>query len=107
MSLLQREPIWINPQRYRSQGRRERLEACKRFEIVNTLVAIKNRWNFVELNRLIASWGNSFGLGFKSGIGCTAIEHIDSKNVRSWGQIFPKEPLPCPIHGRSPPFDSK
>jgi hypothetical protein len=101
------QPIWINPQRYRSQGRRERLEACKRFEIVGTLLAFKNTWNFVELNRLIVSWGTSFGLGFKTGIGCTASEHIDSRNVRLWGQIFPKEPLVCPIPGRSPPFDSK
>ena len=101
------QPIWINPQRYRSQGRRERLEACKGFEIVGTLFESKNAWNFVELNRLIVSWGNSFGIGFKTGICCTAFEHIDSGNVRAWGQIFPKEPLSCPIAGRSPPFDSK
>jgi hypothetical protein len=101
------QPIWINPQRYRSQGRRERLEACKRFEIVSTLFASKSACNFVELNRLVASWGNTFGLGFKTGIFCTAFEHIDSKNVRAWGKIFPKEALSCPIPGRSPPLDSK
>jgi hypothetical protein len=27
--------------------------------------------------------------------------------VRKWRQILPKEPLSCPIHGRSPPGDSK
>jgi hypothetical protein len=27
-------PVWINPQRYRSPGRCERLQACKRFEII-------------------------------------------------------------------------
>jgi hypothetical protein len=107
MSSLLSKPVLINPQRYRSHGRRERLEACKRFEIVGTMVAIENRWNFVELNRLIVSWGNWFGLGFKTGIGCTAIERIEPGNMRSWGQIFPKEPLSCPIHGRSPPFGSK
>jgi hypothetical protein len=107
MRSLHSKPVWINPQRYRSQGRRERLEACKRFEIVGTMLASENPWNFVELNRLIIIWDNSFGLGFKTGIGCTAIEHIDSRNVRSWGQIFPKEPLSCPIHGRSPPSGSK
>jgi hypothetical protein len=107
MGSLHCQPIWVNPRRYRSQGRKERLEACKRFEIVGTLVATENRWNFVELNRLIISWGNWFGLGFKTGIGCTAIERIDPGNVRLWGQIILKEPLSCPIHGRSPPFDSK
>lgn len=104
---LHSKPICINPQRYRSQGRRERLEACKQFEIVCSLVPSQNGCNFVELNRLIVSWGNSFGLGFKTGICCTPIEHIDSKDMRSWRQMTPKECLSCPIPGRSPPFDSK
>jgi hypothetical protein len=47
------------------------------------------------------------GLGFRTGICCTAIEHSDLTDVRSWLQISPKEPLSCPIHGRSPPGDSK
>jgi hypothetical protein len=100
-------PVWINPQRYRSQGRRQRLQACKRFEIISTMLEVKNTCKFVELNCLIISWGNSLGLGFKTGICCTAIEHIESTDVRKWRQIFPKEPLSCPIHGRSPPGDSK
>jgi hypothetical protein len=107
MSSLHSIPVWINPQRYRSQGRRERLEACRRFEIIGTMLAPESTWKWCELNRLIISWGNWFGLGFKTGICCTAIEHIDCTNVRSWGKIFPKEPLSCPIPGRSPPFDSR
>jgi len=100
-------PVRINRQRYRSQGRLERLEACKRFEIISTMLEVKNAWKFVQLNRLIISWGNSLGFGFKTGICCTAIEHIDLTDVRSWLQISTKEPLSCPIHGRSPPGDSK
>ena len=96
-------PVRINPLRYRSQGRLERLEACKRFEMIGTMLD----WKFCELNRLMVSWGNSLGLGFKTGICCTPIEHIDSTDVRKWRKILPKEPLSCPIHGRSPPFDSK
>ncbi len=107
MKTLHSMPVRINPQRYRSQGRLERLEACKRFEIIGTMLDVKNTWKFVELNRLIVSWGNSFGLGFRTGICCTAIEHMDSTDVRSWRQISTKEPLSCPIHGRSPPGDSK
>ncbi len=100
-------PVWINPQRYRSQGRLERLQACKRFEIISTMLEVKNTCKFVELNRLIVSWGNSFGLGFATGICCTAIEHIVLSDMRAWLKIATKEQLPCPIHGRSPPGDSK
>jgi hypothetical protein len=107
MKSLHSTPIWINPQRYRSQGRMERLEACKQFEIIGTMLDVKNTWKWVELNGLIISWGNWFGLGFRTGICCTAIEHIDSTDVRSWPKISTKEPLSCPIHGRSPPGDSK
>jgi hypothetical protein len=107
MCSLHCQPVWINPARYRSQGRRERLEACKQFEIVGTPIASENPPNFAELNCLVVSWGNLYGLGFKTGIGCTAAEHIGSKNVPAWGQIPPKEPLSCPIHGRSPPSGSK
>jgi len=107
MKSLHSIPVWINPQRYRSQGRLERLEACKRLEIIGTMLDVKNPLKFCELNRLIVSWGNSFGLGFRTGICCTPIEHIDSTDMRSWLQISTKETLPCPIHGRSPPGDSK
>jgi len=107
MTSLHSIPVWINPQRYRSQGRLERLEACKRLEIIGTMLDVKNPWKFCELNGLIVSWGNSCGLGFRTGICCTPIEHIDSTDVRSWPQISTKEPLSCPIHGRLPPGDSK
>jgi hypothetical protein len=100
-------PVRINPQRYRSQGRRQRLEACKRFEIISTMLEVKNAFKFVELNRLIISWGNSFGLGFATAICCTPIEHPDSRDMQLWLKIAKKEPLSCPIHGRSPPGDSK
>ena len=107
MESLHSIPVRINPQRYRSQGRLERLEACKRFGIIGTMLDVETTWNLVGLNRLIVSWGSSFGLGFRTGICCTAIEHLDWTGVRKWGKILTKEPLSCPIHGRSPPFDSK
>jgi hypothetical protein len=107
MKSLHSIPVWINPQRYRSQARLERLEACKRFEIIGTMLEVKNAWKFVEFNRLIVSWGNWCGLGFRTGICCTPIEHIGSTDMRPWLQISTKEPLSCPIHGKSPPGDSK
>jgi hypothetical protein len=100
-------PVWINPQRYRSQGRLERLKACKRFDIISTMLDVKTPLKFCELNRLIVRWGNSFGLGFRTGIYHTPIEHIESTDMRPWRQNSIKEPLSCPIHGRSPPGDSK
>jgi len=96
-------PVWINPERYRSQGRLERLEACKRFEIIGTMIDA----SLSELNRLTVGWGNSFALGFKTGIYSTAIEHRHWKNVQLWGQNAKKEQLSCPIRGRSPPGDLK
>jgi len=107
MKSLHSIPVWINPERYRSQGRRQRLQACKRVEIIGTMLEVKNTWKFVELNRLIISWGNSLGLGFKTAIRCTPIEHPDLTDMRLWLKISKKEPLSCPIHGRSPPGDSK
>ncbi|MGB3399206.1 MAG: hypothetical protein WBA34_03420, partial [Candidatus Deferrimicrobiaceae bacterium] len=107
MKSMHSMPVRINPQRYRSQGRIERLKACKQFEIIGTMLDVKNPWKLCELNRLIVSWGNSFGLGFRTGICCTAIEHMVLTDVRSWRQISTKELLSCPIHGRSPPGDSK
>ena len=107
MESLHSMPVWINPQRYRSQGRRERLEACKRFEMTCKMLDAQNNWGFCELNRLIVIWGNSFGLGFRTGIGCTPFEHIDSTDMLPWRKIAAKESLSCPIHGRSPPGDSK
>ena len=100
-------PVWINPKRYRSQGRCERLQACKRFEIISTMLDVKCTWKFVELNRLIISWGNWFGLGFKTAICCTPVEQPDPMDMRLWLKIANKEPLSCPTHGRSPPGDSK
>lgn len=107
MKLWHSIPVWINLQRYRSQARLERLEACKRFEIIGKMLDIKNTWKWCELNRLIVSWGNSFGLGFRTGICCTPIEHIDSTNMLPLLHSSIKEQLSCPIHGRSPPGDSK
>jgi hypothetical protein len=100
-------PVRIDPRRYRSQGRKERLEACKRFDIVGAAIEGRTACRLFEINRLIVDWGGSFGLGFRTGISSTAIEHINSKDVPTWLQTVPKEPLPCPIHGRSPPFDTR
>jgi hypothetical protein len=99
--------LWVNPRRYHSEAHRERLEACKRFELCCGVLDAKAPWMFSKLNCLILALGSSCGFGFRSGIYCTAIEHIGSTDVGQWLQNSTKEPLPCPIHGRSPPGDSR
>jgi len=101
------EPFSVNPRRYRSQARRERLEACRRFLLWCAVLGAKTPWMLSALNRLILGLGNSFGLGFRTGIDCTAIELVDSALVASWPQTLRKRRVPCPIHGRSPPGDTK
>ncbi len=98
-------PAVVNPTRYLSQTRLERLEACQRLE---TICEILNVGSFCEFNRLIINWGNSFGFCFRSAIRSTAFERIDSRNVISFSQQQSKEEeMICQIRGRSPPGDSK
>jgi len=96
-------PVLINPQRYRSPRRREHLEACRRFEKTCMMIT----WCFCELNRLIVSWGTSFGFGFRTGILSTPFEHIDCPDMITCAKPMRKEAETCPIRGRSPPGDLK
>lgn len=107
MRSLQETPIEINPIRHHSQGRRERLEACKRFELSCGVLEAEDGWRLTKLNRLILSWGSSRGFGFRSAICCTAIAHRDRTVVATWSQTSTKEVLLCPIRGRSPTGDSR
>ena len=107
MSSLRETPLRINPTRHRSEGRRERLEACKRFELYCGVIDAKDGWMFGELNRLILSWSNSCGFGFRSEIRCTAFEQADAAVVVRDLQNAKKEVLKCPIRGRSPTGDTR
>ena len=107
MSSLHETPIRINPTRHRSEGRRERLEACKRFELYCGVLDVKDDSMFCDLNRLILSWNNSCGFGFRSEIRCTAIEQVDAAVVVRDLQNTKKEVLKCPIRGRSPTGDTR
>jgi hypothetical protein len=96
-------PVLVNPQRCRSLQRRERLEACRRFEKICMMIS----WCFCELNRLIVSWGTSFGFGFRTGITSTPFERINSADMIPCAKPMRKEAAACPIRGRSPPGDLK
>lgn len=107
MNFLHDVPLQINPTRHRSEGRRERLAACKRFELYCGVLDAKDGWMFGELNRLILSWCNSCGFGFRSEIRCTAFGQVDRTVVVRDLQNAKKEVLKCPIRGRSPTGDSR
>lgn len=96
-------PVRVNPKRYRSPERRERLEACRRFEKICAIIIAC----FCQLNRLIVSWGTSLGFGFRTGILNTAFEHIDSADMIRFAKPMRKEAKVCLIRGRSPPGDLK
>ena len=96
-------PVPVNPKRYRSPQRRERLEACRRFEKICAIIIAC----FCQFNRLIVGWGTSLGFGFRTGILSTAFEHIDSADMIAFAKPMRKEAKLCPIRGRSPPGDSK
>jgi hypothetical protein len=104
---LRQMALEIDPRRYRSKGRKERLSACKRLLLCCEVLDAKDAWKLAELNRLILSWGNSCGILFKTGILCTAIAQANSKDVVRRSENPRKEALLCPIHGRSPPGDSR
>ncbi len=96
-------PVLVNPIRYRSLERQERLEACQRFEKTCAMVIAC----FCVLNRLIVGWGTSFGFGFRTGILSTLFEHIDFTDMLQCAKRSEKESMTCPIPGRSPPGDLK
>jgi hypothetical protein len=96
-------PVLVDPDRYRSKERRERLEFCQQFEKICGMIACC----FSGLNRLIVGWGHSFGFCFRSGIMNTRIEQIDFADVLPCGEQSNMEAKTCPIRGRSPPFDTK
>ena len=107
MKSLHSIPVWINPQRYRSQGRRERLEACKRFEIIGTMLDVENLGSLS--NSTVSSSAGAIGsaLALKPEFAARRLNTLIRRMCDHGCQISPKEPLSCPIHGRSPPGDSK
>lgn len=97
----EKDAIAISPHRYRSEGRKVRLEALSRFLGVTKALGGMGYWV-----TLILAWivGGSFD--FLAAISHTPIEHRDHARARgSRGQPQKEEPR-CKIRGRSPPGDS-
>ncbi|MFQ5426163.1 MAG: hypothetical protein ACE5EV_03680 [Gaiellales bacterium] len=96
------QPVEIDPGRYRSEARKERLEAAARLlRLACTFAPLPD--SLTALNRLTRSWGARDGIGFRTGLRCPPIEHVpDLVAADSPPGTEPKEGS-CEIRGRSPP----
>jgi hypothetical protein len=84
---------WVDPRRYCSAGRRERLGAVARvMSLAGAVTGQSAPQSLPECRRLVLRWSGSCVLVFPSRFSCTAIEHVESS----------RRP-PCPIRTRSPP----
>ena len=75
---LLRQEYRVDPRRWRSPQRRERLSALKRILAVAELVTkLRSPKSFVRWRELALFWSNTCALLFRTGISCTAAEHRD------------------------------
>lgn len=96
--------VAIDPRRYRSEARRERLVAAAVFLVCAQVVSGQDApWALAEWSRLSLSWGLMSPFGFRTGLFFTAIEQVGSPDGGGSGRRQPKEVPRCPIRTRSPP----
>jgi len=93
-----------NPERYRSEPRRDRLAAVMRTMAMTTTVSdVPHPHAIAECRRLALQWSHSSVLLFPSRLSCTAIEHRDrSESPRSRPSLGRSRDR-CPTRTRSPP----
>jgi hypothetical protein len=100
----------INPERYRSQARRERLAAVATVLAVASAVVTASALPVPDGSTPLCTWRQSaiaFGLSspfsFRTGLRCTRIEHRDFCAVETSGTSPTTGGLACPTRTRSPP----
>ena len=100
------QPVSIDPRRYRSEERRERLVAVVRVFAVAIAIAKAKE------NRPLCAWFQlaqtpAFGLlwpaSFRTGLSCTPSEHLDAGNREARGPTPHLRGPRCPTNTRSPP----
>jgi len=108
LEAVRRELVRVNPARYRSEGRRERLAGCARvMSLAAALIACAGQTttrvasNLVEWSRLILCWCRSSPIGFRTGRRCTPFEHLVARPARS-SCSTEKQEHACRIRTRSP-----
>jgi hypothetical protein len=96
--------VWIDPRRYRSDARRERLGAAARvLALAETLSTVPPPDALAAWRGLIVRWSDSFGLRFPTGLWCTGIEHVGPSDRRASRARAPPRPRRCPTPTPSPP----
>jgi hypothetical protein len=99
-----RKDVAVNPKRYRSQPRRERLAAVIRTLSLARAVASKpHPGALAECRRLALAWSRSSAFEFRTGLSCTSIEHRDRSESPRSRSACPKSRLRGPVRTRSPP----
>jgi len=74
---VRKRAVHVDPRRHRSRARRERLESECMFVRVSQATGGPVPVALANLNRQMLCWGNRLGIGFRTGIFSTAIEHPD------------------------------
>lgn len=98
------EQVHVNPRRYRSEARRERLAAMAQILAVVTLVATQRHpFAMAECRRLACLWSTSSALAFRSRLRCTSIEHVGRPSPARSGSSVARSRDRCPTRTRSPP----
>lgn len=94
----------VDPRRYRSPERRERLSANRRIlAIAGRATGLSSPFAFVRWRQLALRWSTTCALLFRTGFSCTAIEHRDRPGGGG-SRAPPTEGLDrCPPPTRSPP----
>ncbi len=97
----------VDPARYRSEPRRERLQAMAfvlAVALVVTDLAVPR--SLSEWRRLAVTWLTVSALGFASRIRCTPFEHVGGVDGQRCASPRGGSAQECRIQARSPPADS-
>jgi hypothetical protein len=103
----------IDPSRYRSEARRERLAAVATALAVASMVVraaevvvSDTSTPLCALRQLAVRFGMTSPFSFRTGLSCTRIEHRDRRDGEASGLSPKTGGLSCPTRTRSPPGDS-
>ena len=99
-----RAPVEVDPRRYRSEARCDRLVAVVCVLALIRLVASTPHPDAAAACRVLALlWSGSSVLGFRSRLACTSREHPDPSAPTGSRSPAARSEDPCPTRTRSPP----
>ena len=105
---VMRQDVIVDPRRYRSEARQERLAAMVTILAVVVFVSgMPHPFAMAECRRLMLGWSHSSALAFASRITNTAIEHCGRCARSRSGSSTRTSRKRCPTRTRSPPGASR